>query len=46
MKLILVKENGERIHFKNRAKGVRDFIIHLDLLFKDLGINIRILFDE
>ena len=44
MKLALIKGNGEVIQFKNSAKGIRDFIVNLNLLFHSLGINIRIKF--
>ena len=46
MRLILLKEDGTKVPFKNSAKGISDFIVSLNLLFHDLGINIRIYFDE
>ena len=45
MKLVLHKENNEKVIFKNTAKGISGFVSLLNLLFQHENMNIRITFD-
>lgn len=38
-------DNKRKMNFKNNAKGIRDFIILLNKMFKEYGIRIYIDFD-